>query len=654
VARRNGKSLVAQAPGSPGRAADRLRIGLATEDFAMAGDAAVELGPAAREKLPEALRPAFDAVCDAFALYEGGQDDPAREKLQAVGLSSPFLDWKLLLRGLIAYAGGDDARALDNWSRLAPKRLASQLIAPLRFALDPAYRTAHVPKVQVELQRKADRLAGGLVPGLRALQQLLSRPRLGNAFSQAELLLPELKREMPEAAARLAQCFRAAIIGHGEPADIDRYRRLFGAPADDPTLARLEAAAAEVRHAWAAAHQLWQRFEESVKDNPAWPAADRDRVRAFVWCRMGRNADDAAEAGRRLQPNAEACFKRAAELAPDLLEPHEQLFLMLRDRKKVPSAIAAGKRLLKLFPNHGPALDAMAELCQAKGQVAEALDYARRAVAANPLDRRLRAKLAEIHRDRARSLSAAANYAGAETELTEAFRLIDGRPDVGLLALAAAVAFKAGNAEAAEEPVRQGVAVAPAAAAYGLAVEAVRLKLSKTLKQQFDREFATALGTPTGPAAVALTGVFLEQTRLGKYVGQVGHEKKVQAFVEAAIKTDPTEADLIRLCERLRDLDWMRLLKAAAKRGQKRFPRSPFFPYFEAIVQMAPENQVYGPPTWKVEPLLEKARKLAEKCPPDDALKRLLRDLDEMQRVVAAAAPFANVLNELFDAFDEF
>jgi hypothetical protein len=220
--------------------------------------------------------------------------------------------------------------------------------------------------------------------------------------------------------------------------------------------------------------------------------------------------------------------------------------------------------------------------------------------------------------------------------------------------LAAVVAFKAGDAETAEQRAHQATALVPAAAAYGLTVEAVRLKLPKVLKQRFDAEFTAALAVPTGPAAAVLADAFLQQQRRGTYIGQKGHEKKVQAFVEATIKTDVAEADLIRLCERLRDLDWLRLLKAASKRGQKRFPRSPFFPYFEAIVQMVPENGLYGPPTWKVEPLLEKARKLAEKCPPDDALKWLLKDLDEMQRVVAATAPFANVLNELFDAFDEF
>ena len=173
---------------------------------------------------------------------------------------------------------------------------------------------------------------------------------------------------MPDVAGKLADCFRTAIITAGKPADVDQYRRLFGGPPEDPTLARLEALAAEEHHAWSAAHKSWQRFEQSIIDNPAWPAAERDRARALVWCRMGRNADEATRTGQRLKPNADACYKLAIQLAPDLQEPYERSFLMLCERKRFAQAVTAGKRLLKRFPNHAQVLESMAELCQARGQ----------------------------------------------------------------------------------------------------------------------------------------------------------------------------------------------------------------------------------------------------------------------------------------------
>jgi Flp pilus assembly protein TadD len=326
---------------------------------------------------------------------------------------------------------------------------------------------------------------------------------------------------------------------------------------------------------------------------------------------------------------------------------------MLCERNRVAQALSAGKRLLKRFPEHGGALEAMAEMSHGRGDAAAAIDYARQALDANPLDARLRNLLADAHRKRAHGRAAAGQLGSAGADLAEALRLRDGRPEVGLLAHAAAIAFKAGDAEAAEERVRQAWAVAPAAAAYALAVEAGRLKLPKPLKQRFDTEFAATLAAPpTGPAAVALAAAFLDQCRHGNYVGQKAHEKKVQAFVEAAMTADPPEADLVCLCERCRDLTWMRLLKKAASRGQKRYPKNPFFPFFEAAAHLA-EDRLYSPATWKVEPLVEKARRLAGTAPLDDAVRSLLQELDEIQRRLAVPAPVVHMLNELFDMFDE-
>jgi tetratricopeptide (TPR) repeat protein len=553
---------------------------------------------------------------------------------------------------------------LDNWSRLAADRLPARLAAPLRFALDPAFRATQPPPAQAALQASGDRLFGGLVPALRAVQGLLARPgRLADAFLQAEALLPALRRDLPDLAPRLANSFYWAVAHAGEAEDVADYRRLFGPPADDPTLARLEALAAEDQHAPAAAHKHWQRFERALADGADWPPADRDRARALVWCRLGRNAAAPEPAlygppgrmrPRALKPPADACFKHAVALAPDLLEAHEQLFLFFRERKRLVQALAAGRKLLEQFPDHVPTLEALAELCQSRGDVDAALEYARRATAANPLDRRLHGRLADAHRGRARSRAAAGDFTAARADLDAALALHGGRPDAGLLAQWVACALKAGDAEAAVERLRQSAAVVhPLAAGYALAAEAARAKLPRPLKQRFDTAFTNALAAvPAGPAAVALAAAYLDQVRQGgTYLGQKTHEKKVQAFVEAAVKGDPGEADLVRVCERLRDLGWWSLLKKAAARGVKRCPRNPFFPYFEASAHLG-QGRDRGP-AWKVEPLLEKARRLAEATPPDDRLRQLLRDLDAAQRKLAEVSPMIHVLNDLFEMFDD-
>ena len=196
-----------------------------------------------------------------------------------------------------------------------------------------------------------------------------------------------LQREAPQHLPRLARCFQWAIIHNGVPADISRYQRLFGAPADDPQFARLEALALEFRGGQRDALEFWEKFEKSVADHPAaWPTGQADRVRALVWCHMGeRTADIEAEekSSRRkgpLSPSAEECFRRALKLAPDQREPYLALFLYYREKDKPEQAAEVGRQLLDRFPDHVQTLQALGGLYLDLGRFAEGLELLRRAM----------------------------------------------------------------------------------------------------------------------------------------------------------------------------------------------------------------------------------------------------------------------------------
>src|SRR5262249_48071548 len=70
-------------------------------------DAVVALGAAGKNSLPAPLHAPFDLILQAFTHYEAGRDEQARAALQGVGLQSPFIEWKVLLRGLLAYIAKD-------------------------------------------------------------------------------------------------------------------------------------------------------------------------------------------------------------------------------------------------------------------------------------------------------------------------------------------------------------------------------------------------------------------------------------------------------------------------------------------------------------------------------------------------------------------
>ncbi len=656
--------LLDQLPNSPARA----RV------LAQAMDQAVRQGPAGRGAVPEALRGQFDRIMQAFAQLEAGQDEQARAALQEIGLQSPFLEWKVLLRGLLAYYQNDDVRALENWQRLAPDRLPARLAAPLRFGIDPAYRVAQEPQAQAVLQKQWDRLQDdGLILNLRALQSSLANPEaLTPAFRLAENLLPALRQTQPQLVPRLASCFYWAIVAHGQPEDKNRYRRVFGEPPDDPGFARLDALVTEHLGQFEAAHQNWRRFEQTVANNPAaWPGDQANRVRALIWSHMGGNAAVVPNEQKLAQlpaflrnhplrphpltPGAEECFRRSIELAPDQLEPYEKLFHFYQQEEKPKKAEKAARQLLERFPNHLPTLEGLADLRARMHDYAEAVHLLQQALQTNPLDRRLRLKLGSAHLFNARTLAEAGRFDDARAEYRTSLALNQENED-SVLCKWAACEFKAGDADRAEELMRQALAKSGTrlATAYSMLIETIRLKLPRTLKDRFNREFTEALAEPptaVGAVAVADTA---GSHRLADvtYFGQKTHEKKVFGYLEKARSTVAfTEEQLEEICTNLLALDSVRLLRSYVQLGQRQFPANPFFPLVEARSYLAKGEDRVQTYFWKVKQLLTEAARLVDELPPDDRHQALREEIEDLQQGVAVFDPFGGMFENLFSAF---
>ncbi len=657
--------------GIPGSAAVPRVLGFAA-DFAL------QQGAAGRNTLPEAHHPQFDLIVQAFAHTAAGRDEQAKAALQGVGLQSPFLEWKVFLRGLIAYHQNDDQRARENWQRLDPNRVPARLAAPLRYLIDPPFRTAQPPAAQALLQQQADRLQGsGLVPALRAIQrEIAHEDHLPNAFRQAEAVLPTLKREAPHLVGRLAMCFYWAIIDHGQPEDLKRYQRVFGKLADDPQLARLEALAMERRHSFPEAHKQWQRFEQSVAANPvAWPAGQAERVRALIWRRLAENADGVPDLDalkdlppflrnhpdrpRPLKPSAEDCLKRSLELAPDRLETHAALFDHYRRKGQKAKAEKAARDLLKRFPDHAPTLEGLGDLLMEKQHYAEGLEMFQRALKANPLERRLRVKVGAAHSYKARQAAAEGRFDDARAGYQAALTFTEGG-SYSVLCKWSACEFKAGDAARAEELLTQAHAEEGnrLAVAYSMLIEAIRFKLPKPLKDRFDREVKEELARePSAHAAAAIADTAAALRRAGvTYFGQKTHEKKVLTYLEKAIAVNFSEEQLVRICTALGVVKAPRLHRRYLQRGQALFPDSPAFFLLEAQY-----NLDLGPhrcPTYETQQLLEKARRLAEAMPRDPRQEELLRTIQHALDAVQALNPFSHLFGdgfpfEIFDPFGE-
>lgn len=646
--------------------------------LARAVDAAVQQEAAGRALLPAELHEGFDRILRAANQIELGQDEEAKETLQPLGLRSPFLEWKLMLRGLSAYFQNDDLRALENWQRLAPDRLPARLIAPMRFQIDSAFRAAQPQATQQVLQRIVEQTFNhGVGSTLRQIQTALAtQQQLQEAFRLAEALAPQMRQQVPHMVLRLARCFYWAIIYQGEERDRGRYLRIFGSPADDPKLERMGALGAEHVHDMANAHKFWLAYEKTIADNPqAFPEGQAKLVRALIWQRMGKNAALTPSEGllnplqplfrersfrpEEPRPTAEECFQNSLRLAPDQVETHEELFYLHRLHAKPKKAAQAAESLLDRFPDHAVMLSEYGQLCMEQQNYARAVELYERAVQSNPLDRKLRRKLGAAHLFRARMLAEEGQFDAARAGYQTALHLNEHGDTASVLCKWAACEFKAGEDTRAEELLRQALAKESShlAVSYSMLIETIRLKLKRSIKQRFDQEFNAALAeAPTGAGAAAIAETTHSHILANvTYVGQKTHQKKVLAYLEKARTVAFSEAELERICAALRGLGNSRQLNSYAKLGQHRFPTSPFFHLIEAqaLLDQGPNARQL----WRARPLLDVARQLAQALPPDERQKQMQEEIQQTFEKLSLVNPFLAAMERLMGGFldgDEF
>jgi tetratricopeptide (TPR) repeat protein len=219
-------------------------------------------------RLPTAHKPAIEAILQALVRYDAKDNAAAREILHSIGSSSPLMDWKLFLRGLMAWTEHDDERANENFRRLNPDRLPARLSAVV-------LNTTQMAKV---------------IPAAGAMGQLVRNWRNAIAkrqsftmhFKNFKKVMPNLPEQEKALLPRLAKCYYAEIENRGEHEDMKTYRDLFGPPPLDPNFDRLEAIVLGRLGRLAQAQDHWHKYEAWVAKACPWPKPINDMVRAIV------------------------------------------------------------------------------------------------------------------------------------------------------------------------------------------------------------------------------------------------------------------------------------------------------------------------------------------------------------------------------------
>lgn len=640
-------------------------------------DGAIQQGKAGRDSLPADLRPEYDQVILAFAHAEAGRDDAAKEAMQSIGLRSPFLEWKVFLRGLQAYYVNDDDRARDNWQRLDPARLPARLAAPFRAAIDPAYRAAQPPQTQAILAQQHEQMQatteGAAVKDLRA--NFNDHRSVSRAYRAAEQVMPRLKQEQPQLAARLARCFYWGLKETG-PGEIDRYRRAFGPPPDDLNFDRLQALAYQENGAFETAHEHWQKYEKEIAAHPeVWPGEQGNLARALVWQQMAQNAALVPTAKQMkklggllrllqempplLKPGAAECFEKSIELAPRLREAHEGLYLYLAVQEEEAKAIKAAKRLLEVFPDHVKTLDSLAALYLRRDKPAEAIPLLERALQHNPLSREFRYHLQLAHSAHARQLTAKSKFDQARTHFQSAITFSEPNQLCSAYCQWSACETKAGDAARAEELLRQARSSSPGELliTYNLLVEANRLQLPNAFRTKYTKAFNAAITEPATPElAVTLIRFVRTLDLVGiEYYGKATHWKKIFDYAIKLGTAQYSETQLESLLGNLVELEPpRRALQRMIDEARRRHPKNPFFLWYQLIDSMGDDPEGLSPwSSFQLGPMIDEAEKLAGKHPPSERLEQLKEDLRRRREMLRLLNPMRGLFGGGMGFFDD-
>jgi tetratricopeptide (TPR) repeat protein len=555
-------------------------------------------------------------VRGALEALQGGDEARALEALRDVARSSPLSDWKLFVRGMAAFSRRQSDEARANWDRLDPDRAAARIARSLlALSLSETDTSASSLKL-VALERQV--FGEPILDTVELLKKALAQSDWEGALRQVAWLRPRLRRIDRKLAERLTSILLQPLISAVEDVDdyedvedlIEDYTRV-AEPLDiDPRWSRVWALVWEgPRGTIEGVEEYWRNYLKDLETAPGFPPQERTLAQALIWKRLGwgylNHAQDVVEdpfrgpaktlrqEAERLRAEAVACFNESLGLDPGNRSTHWALVQAQRARGRPEAAAAAARRLLEQFPDDFEALDFLVDHHFDREEPEPALDYVLRARKLKPLDDAVARDEWGVRVLRVRSLAlqgrfdeGRAELAAAESTSPELSR------SVHYQARRAIFELKAGQTERGEAMIAdlQETLSEPTALWLALLIEATRYKLPQADRGRFDARWTNAqsrkVRSDTAGALADLMGPFVA----GKvtYEGRETHVVQVLGYLRRTTRIKYRLNDLKEVCTFLKLFPKEQALYAKLlARGQKLFPKSPFFLVLAGDLEMS-------------------------------------------------------------------
>jgi len=623
--------------------------------------------------LPEDWKPAHAALQTALQLYDAKKDDASRDALNAIGLGSPFLEWKVWLRGLLAWGAEDTVRALENWSRLNPTRLPYRLAAPMRAAADPTW-LAEQPPLREQLRRQYLRLSSqGLAGQLQQLRpELGGRKGLAKALKLAEALLPAFKTNHPKLVPHLMNVYYCAMLKRAEPDDLDKFTRAFGRMPDDPSFYKLSAQIFDGVGEVEQSMKMWGAYIDWLRGSAKWPPSLKQQAIASLYRTLARLAGDldeldeldpeddefffvprkqsakakAAKAPKAPPPKPSSFLQLALDAAPFWEQAADDLMKAYDEEGDAVAAVAFAERYLQAVPGAAGVRLAYVEVLMLRGDYAAALVELAPLRKSSAFDADVRVKVVDCVFYCIYHFARGSDWKSAEVLLNEENEMLTTESTVVTRHLKYALYKKLKRVADADVEL-QTLDGANVVHAFLFLANAQIFKAKPAEKSAAGQAYKAALATEMIAAeAIALFHCYKFYQGGGiEFTGlKAMHKGIVDAMLATPADATLTEDQAVELFTELGPLTTMPKFEKFSAALAKRFPKHPLFAL--GIVELWAAKHPSGRAPYKIINLLRKARELVRNS--TDPKYKILEDrIDELHEQLD---PFSSLRN-MFDSF---
>ncbi len=551
-----------------------------------------------------AIREDAGKIRAALEAVERADDAGAMAQLRGIPRQSLFADWKLFVRGLMAYYRHDTSDMLANWDRLDKNRPAAKITEPLKVmaGVTSIRQNAHLlPKIK-QLEGPA---TGQSVLGILAN---LQQPTMEHDWHGAVRTLKRSGsawRKLDAGTYRRVVLWLCGELIDGEHVqELDQLARFAEPPAIDPHWHRARAAVRESAGD-GNSRRYWQKYLQELECVTALSPADRKTARGLVHLHLAKDYVHDAECFRRCtcgwdhSEELEAAesiaiehFNQCLELAPTYQPAYVSLAEFHTSRAQPHETAKIHERWLERMPNDPNVLCLLSTYHRDYNSPQKAREFAERAHHLKPLDKAIGDLLWETHVGSARLAARRCQFDQARDDLAAADRLRpDRKDDYDVLARQAVLEIKAGIPKAARRFIEQAqeTLAEPTALWLVMTVEATQMELPNKEAWLYEKRWRTSLKRRCrSDTAGLLCRTLMPHLQASEpYENCDEHVKALLRYVRRCSRVKWHIEDLRSVCEFVDVAQEYRILNKLVKRGLRNFPQAAYPHWFAARLEIA-------------------------------------------------------------------